>query len=161
VPADSRRREIVVHEYLGDPPRKPGKQGSFHKSAYSYFVRDDALTLFKAAARGAMITSPTTIRGREGEHFSQIWITNFVDCLDTGRTVAAPQLKEGVPGMLGVIKNAVFDETRWDGSELFVVPQDGGFFPYCTEDFVGKWKASKLKGIVFSRFLFDPDAIAC
>lgn len=160
IPVDSRRSERVVREYLGDPPKKPGKHGAFHKSAYSYFVRDDALPLLSVAARASIVVSPTKIIGRENEPFSQVWVTNYVNCLDVKATIAAPPLNK-LPGGMGVIKKPIFDETRWDGSELFVVPQEEGFFPYCSESFVMKWKAAQFKGMMFTRFLFDPDAVLC
>lgn len=62
---------------------------------------------------------------------------------------------------IGVIKRPVFDEGRWDGSDLFVVPQDPSTSLFCTERFVANWKQSKLKGALFSRFLMDPEAIKC
>ncbi len=160
IPTDSRTIECVVGEYLGDPPRKPGKHGSFHKSAYSFFVRADALPLVTHAASGNVQTHPVQVIGRERESFVQIWVTNFVDCLDIAKTSASPSTGKQ-PGKIGVIKRAVFDESRWDGSDLFVVPQDPSYCFFCTESFVQKWKEAKLKGAMFTRFLMDPEAIRC
>lgn len=158
IPAHSRKKEGVVNEYFGDPPTKPKKLGSFHKSAYGFFVRDDALEQFQRAARGNLITNPTTVVGRESEVFYQVWITNYVDCLDLAQTVASPSSGKAA-GKIGVIKRPVFDEKRWDGSDLFVVPQDPSFCLFCSEQFVVDWQAAKKKGVVFRRFLMDPEAI--
>lgn len=160
IPAHSRKRESVVAEYLGDPPTKPKKLGSFHKSAYGFFVRDDALELFRHATRGNLLTSPTKILGRESEVFHQVWVTNFVDCLDLAQTVTSTPSGKS-PGKIGVIKRPVFNESRWDGSGLFVVPQDPSFCLFCSEQFAADWKAAKKKGMVFRRFLMDPEAIRC
>ena len=160
IPVDSRKREAVVGEYLGDPPRKPGKHGQLHKSAYAFFVRQDALQLVQTAARGAIVTSPTRMLGRESEAFHQIWLLNVVDCLDVAKTVASPSTNRK-PGKIGVIRRPVFDESRWDGSDLFVVPQDPSYCYFCTENFVAQWKAAKLKGAMFSRYLMDPEGIRC
>lgn len=160
IPMDSRKKERVLAEYLGDPPRKARKQGSFHKSAYSFFVRDDALELIEKSTGGKILTNPTTIVGREAENIYQFWVTNFVDCLNLTMTVASP--KSGrAPDKIGVIKRPVFDEARWDGSDLFVVPQDPSYCYFCTENFIVQWKAAKLKGAMFSRYLMDTQAIRC
>lgn len=149
-----------VEEYLGDPPRKPGKRGDIHITASSYYLRLSVVPIFEGAARGKMVSKPVIISGREMEAFVQIWVLNFVDCLDLGATISAP------PGslhkkfhMLGVIKKPVFDESRWDGSDLFVVPQDSGYNFYCTERFLDRWCQAKLRGAKFSRFLFDPKPV--
>jgi len=160
IPAHSRKKEVVVAEYLGNPPTKPKKVGSFHKSAYGFFVRDDAQELFQRAARGNLLMNQTKIVGRESEVFHQIWVTNFVDCLDLAQTTASPPSGK-TPGKIGIIKRAVFDELRWDGSGLFVVPQDPSFCLFCSEQFMADWKTSKKKGMVFRRFLMDPEAICC
>lgn len=158
--SDFRKKESVLREYLGDPPRKPGKHGSFLKSAYSFFVRDDALSLIRSAAKGLLFSSATKVIGREGETFHQFWVTNFVDCLDLNKTSASPSMGK-YPGKIGVIRHPVFDEARWDGSDLFVVPQDPSYCYFCTENFVEQWKAAKLKGAIFSRYLMDPEPIRC
>ena len=160
IPLDSRKKERVISEHLGDPPAKARKHGNFHKSAYSFFIRSDALELVHQAARGNLLTSPTTIIGRESEDVYQIWVTNFVDCLDLTKTLASPPLRQN-PGKIGVIRRPVFDEMRWDGSDLFCVPQDPSYCFFCSEDFVQKWKASKFKGAKFSRFLMDANSVIC
>lgn len=160
IPADSRRREVEIAEYLGDPPRKPGKHGSLLKSAYSFFVRADALSLVAESARGNLLTRPTIVVGRETEEVFQFWVTNFVDCLDVAKTVVAPAASPR-PGKIGVIKRPEFDESRWDGSDLFVVPQDPSYCFFVSERFVERWRAAKFKGAMFSRFLMDPEAIKC
>ncbi len=156
----NRDQEILLEEYLGEPPRKPGKRGDLHRSANGLFVRPAALTLFESASRGRLVISPTTIIGREDEDFKQIWVLNFVDCLDVAKTVASPT-GGFYKGKIGVIKRPVFDENRWDGSDLFVVPEDPSFCLFCSENFVQQWKAAKLKGAMFARFLMDPDSIIC
>jgi hypothetical protein len=113
---------------------------------------------FESACRGKLASRPTRILDREAEHFRQVWVLNFVDCLDEAKTMASP------PGgfykdKIGVIKRPAFDEHRWDGSDLFVVPQDPSYCLFCSETFVTQWKAAKLKGAMFSRFLMDPEAI--
>jgi hypothetical protein len=155
-----RKIAVTLSEYLGDPPRKPAKHGDIHMSASQCFVRPGALQLFESASRSKLQSAPVTIVGREDEEFRQVWILNFVDCLDVEKTVASP------PGgfykdKIGAIKRPVFDESRWDGSDLFVVPQDPSYCFFCTENFVAQWKAAKFKGAMFSRFLMDPDAIRC
>lgn len=160
IPSDSRSKEVEIAEYLGDPPRKPGKHGALLKSAYAFFVRADALPLISDSARGKLLTSPTIVVGRESEGIFQFWVTNFVDCLDTTKTIASP-MASPKPGKIGVIKRAVFDESRWDGSDLFVVPQDPSYCFFVTERFVEKWRVAKFKGAMFSRFLMDPEAIEC
>lgn len=160
IPEESRRVESLIAEYLGDPPRKPGKHGSFHKSAYSYFVRDDALELFRGAAKGRMLSKPTTVVGRESEVFHQVWVTNFVDCLDVSNSVISPSTGKQ-KGKIGVIKRPAFDSSRWDGSDLFVLPQDPNYVLYCSEAFIAGWKAAKKKGIEFRRHVMDLDAICC
>ena len=158
IPEDSRKAECLVREYLGDPPRKPGKRGSFHRSAYSFFIRDDALSLFSSASQGLILTNPARIVGRERETFHQIWVTNFVDCLDLAKTSVSPSVSRR-PGKVGVIKRPVFDENRWDGSDLFVVPQDPSYCFFCSEKFVAQWQAAGFKGAIFSKHLMDRDAI--
>ncbi|PJA40165.1 MAG: hypothetical protein CO182_08230, partial [Lysobacterales bacterium CG_4_9_14_3_um_filter_62_6] len=155
IPVDSRKNERLLVEYLGKPPRKARKHGSFHKSAYSFFVRDDALGLIERSTGGQILTSPTTIVGRESENIHQFWVTNFVNCLNLAMTIASPSSGR-VRGKIGVIKRPVFDEARWDGSDLFVVPQDPSYCYFCTENFITQWKAAKLKGAMFSRYLMDP-----
>ena len=150
----------VLHEYLGNPPRKPGKHGDIHLSASRYFVTAKALALFAFASRDTLQSRPVTIVGREQEDIHQVWILNFVDCLDLEKTVASPS-GGFYKGKIGVIKRPVFDESRWDGSDLFVIPQDPSYCLFCTENFVHQWKAARLKGALFSRFLMDPDAIRC
>lgn len=155
-----RKAGKVLREYLGNPPRKPGKHGDLHASASRYFVRSKALALVVSASRGKVQTSPVTIVGRESDDIRQVWTLNFVDCLDIGKTIASPS-NGFYKGKMGVIKRPVFDESRWDGSDLFVVPQDPSYAFFCTETFIAQWKASKLKGAMFSRFLMDPDPIRC
>jgi hypothetical protein len=152
--------EREIREYLGDPPRKPGKHGSFHKSAYSFFIRDDALPLFLRSARTSIETNVTKVTGRESEMIHQVWVTNFVDCLDLTRTSVSPKLGD-MPGKIGVIKRPVFDESRWDGSDLFVVPQDPSYRLFCSEQFIEQWRAARLKGALFSQYLMDPNPIRC
>jgi hypothetical protein len=65
------------------------------------------------------------------------------------------------PGRIGVIKRPMFDESRWDGSDLFVVPQDPSYCIFVSERFVERWRAAKFKGSMFSRYLMDPEAIEC
>lgn len=150
----------TLEEYLGDPPRKPGKRGDIHITGWRYYLRSTVVPLFEQAAQGKILTKPLIIKGREGEEFVQLWVLNFVDCLDLKATVSTP------PGslhkkhkMIGVIKKPVFDESRWDGSDLFVVPQNPSFTFFCTERFVDRWREDKLKGAEFCRFLFDPAPI--
>jgi hypothetical protein len=161
IPEWLREKETLLGEYLGDPPISgPRKQGSFHKSANGFFVRDDAIDLFEAATRGNLIKNPTRIIGRESETFWQVWVTNVVDCLDVANTVASPQIRRE-PGKLGVIERPAFHVERWDGSGVFIVPQDRNGRWFCSEQFIGEWKKSKRKGIKFSRFFFDPAPIKC
>lgn len=160
VPQGYRQVERVVAEYLGDPPRKPGKKGSFHKSAVSFFASGAAITFLETACRGLWATEPTILKGREEEVFRQFWVLNFVDCLD----VAASRIDEKLhkdPKRVGVIKRAVINEARWDGSDLFVLPQNPNHTLYCSERFIEGWKAAKLKGALFSRYLMNLDAIKC
>ena len=155
-----RNREVVVSEYLGEPPGKPKKRGVFHKSATGYFIRADVVELFKSAANGKIILNRSTLVEREDETFYQAWVINFVDCLDIKRTSFAPTLSNN-PIHVGVIKYPVFDESRWDGSDLFAVPQDPSYSWFCTERFIEKWKALKFKGASFSRNYMDGEAIKC
>lgn len=155
-----RQAAAVLEEYCGNPPRKPAKKGSIHISGSFYYARKDVLALLQTASSHQLLTKPTSILGRENEIFEQFWVLNFVDCLDLDKTIASqPGTIHKKFGKIGVIKRPVFDESRWDGSDLFVVPQDPSFRLYCTENFIAEWKARKLKGAKFSRFLFDPDAI--
>ena len=94
ISAYDRRVAHRLEEYLGDPPRKPGKHGDFHMSSFMYFVRTNALRFFETAAREKLLTRPIAIVGRQSEEFRQIWVTNFIDCLDLNRTIASPPLKE-------------------------------------------------------------------
>ena len=155
-----RKVEPVLTEYLGDPPRKPGKHGDIHKSANAFFVGARAREIFHAAAREHVRTASTRLVGRENEDFHQVWVLNFVDCLDLGRTIASPS-SGFYKDKIGVITRPVFDETRWDGSDLFVVPQDPSYCFFCTERFIERWREAKFKGAMFSRFLMDPNAISC
>lgn len=159
-PDSCREKESLLVEYCGEPPRKPAKKGDFHRSAYGYFVKSTALDFFEKASRGKLIKNPTKIIDRADEEFYQIWVTNYVDCLDVKNTVASPA-GGYYKNKIGVIKRPVFDEKKWDGSDLFVVPQDPSFCLFCTEKFVEQWKQSKLKGMMFSRFLMDSEAIKC
>jgi hypothetical protein len=87
-----------------------------------------------------------------------MWVLNFVDCLDIDRSsISVPTIPK--KGYVGIIKRPVFDESRWNGSDLFAVPQDPNCHLFCTERFAVEWKTAKLKGALFSRFLMDPDAI--
>lgn len=160
VPEFCRERQTALKEYLGEPPRKPGKHGDLHVTGSWYFVRPRVLTLLEKAARGHVASHPTTVAGREAEDFQQVWVLNFVDCLDIGQSSISEPLRP-IPGKVGTIKRPVFDESRWDGSDLFVVPQDRNCHWFCTEKFVADWKAAKLKGAEFSRFLMDPESIKC
>jgi hypothetical protein len=158
IPEESRRMEPFIKEYLGEPARKPGKQGSFHKSAYSYFARSDVLELLMSASRGRMLKEPTIVLGREAEDFHQIWITNFVDCLDVENSLISPNTGK-TKGKVGVIKRPAFDIRRWDGSDLFVLPQDPTYVLYCSLEFIDHWKMSKKKGVEFRRHILDPNPI--
>lgn len=158
IPDYYRDIETVLGEHLGDPPRKPGKKGDLHKSAYGFFARPAALALLVNGSQNKVATHPAVLLGRESEEFQQFWVLNYVDCLDVpNSSISEPVVR--VPGRVGVIKRAAFDEARWDGSDVFVVPQDPVHNVYCSERFVAQWKAAKLKGALFSRFLMDPDAI--
>jgi hypothetical protein len=148
-----------LSEYMGLPPRsKPGRKGNFHVSAGRHFADGKALALIEKACRGRIATRPTPIEGRDAESFMQFWVLNFVDCLDRENTVASPSAGF-YKAKIGVIKRAAFDERRWDGSDLFCVPEDPSYALFCTERFVADWRSEKLKGAAFSRFLFDPEAI--
>lgn len=152
-----RSREVNVAEYLGVPVRKPGKRGDFHKSANGYFANQRAITLIQDACNQNIITSHVSIEGREAETFRQFWITNFVDCMNAAATIAGPP---GIySGKIGVIKRLEIDAERWDGSDLFVIPQDPSSTMVCTERFIDRWRGDKLRGAQFSRFRFDPDPI--
>jgi hypothetical protein len=146
-------------EYLGMPPRSPGRQGDFHESAGSYFLTDHALPTFEEAARGRVLKRATKVQGRSGE-FWQVWVVNFVDCLDLAGTQASPP-GGFYKGKIGVIRKPVFDESRWDGSGLFVVPQDPSSCLFCTERFLEAWRSSGLVGIQFSKQFMDPHPIKC
>lgn len=161
IPDWLREKETLLTEYLGDTRKAaPRKHGSFHKSANGLFVRDDAIGLFETATRGNLIKNATRIAGRNDEQFWQLWVTNIVDCLDIANTVASPPNKRE-PGKLGVIEKPAFLADRWDGSGVFTVPQDRNARWFCSQEFVADWKASKRKGITFSRFFFDPSPIKC
>ena len=160
VPASFRRIESRITEYLGDPPRRPAKKGNLLKSAYGYFCTNSAREMLLEASKGRVIFSPTEVVGRDGEMISQFWVVNVVDCLDLSNTVASSGA-HAKNGNLGVIKRPAFDESKWDGSDLFVVPQDQNDCYFVSIRFVEKWRASKFKGAKFSRFLMDPDAIKC
>jgi hypothetical protein len=112
------------------------------------------------AARGGVITKPLVIVGREEDTFFQVWLTNFVDCLDEANTISSPQ-PHRLQGRIGVIKTPAFDAGRWDGSDLFSVPQDPNNRIFCTDRFMEAWRAASLRGALFSRRLFDPEAIVC
>jgi hypothetical protein len=137
---------------------KPRKCGDFHESCGLVFANEKALKLIEKAARGKVQAFPITIKGREDETFYQLFVLNCVNCLDVGQTDSSP------PGnfwknKIGVIRGPVFDENRWDGSDLFVVPEDPSTKWFCTENFVKEWKAAKLKGACFSKRMFDPEKI--
>lgn len=160
VPVPFRKVESRINEYLGDPPRKPAKKGVLLKSAYSYFCTANARDLILDASKGGVIFSPTDVVGRESESVHQFWVVNLIDCLDLSKTVASPATS-GQKGKLGVIKRPFFDESKWDGSDLFIVPQDPSYCYFVSTRFAEKWQASKFKGAKFSRFLMDPEAIRC
>lgn len=160
IPIENRRITPVVKEYLGDPPRKSRKRGDLHKSAYSFCLRSEALELFRNSCKDKIRINATKIVGRESEQFFEIWVTNFVDCLDLQKTVSSPN-RGPYRDKIGVIRRPVFDENRWDGSDLFVVPQDPNYCFFCTENFVKSWNEHKFHGAMFSRFLMDPEAILC
>ncbi len=158
IPTDSRVREVVLREYLGDPPRRPAKRGEFHRSAFGYFIREDLLPTFLESANGRMLCNPTLILGRESEKFVQIWITNEVDCLNIGETDFSPTVDKRV-GKFGVIRRPAFDMDRWDGSDLFVVPEDPNQKVFCSAQFIKKWKELKTRGMMFARHFMDCDPI--
>jgi hypothetical protein len=153
---DHRVAYPILAEYLGDPPVKPRKKGDFHQSGSSCYMDEKALDLFSRESKGNLKFIQITIRGREKENFFQVWVENFVDCLDRGRSVI--NKKTGIiPHQVGVIKTAIFDLERWDGSGLFVIPEDPSYNLYCSEIFLSEWKKSKMKGINFSRYFMDLD----
>lgn len=147
-----------LREYLGVPPRKPARRGDFHSSGSSFFIKSELVEVFAAASNENFQTSAITIEGRERESIVQFWCLNFVDCLDIKNTVAPPS--SGIcKGKIGVIKKPAFDESRWDGSDLFVVPQDPSFSMFASDRFVKKWVMSRRKGAQFSRYLMDTQAL--
>jgi hypothetical protein len=158
ITAPNRVTATALAEYLGDPPRKPGKRGDVHLSGGLYFATTDALSLIREASRGLVSDARVSISAREGSELSQLWVLYFVDCLDLAGTQAAPA-SGFFKGKIGTIKRPVIDASRWDGSELFVVPEDPGYKLFCTSSFVEKWQKSKLKGLAFCRYLFDPHPI--
>lgn len=160
IPEYCRQKQGKLMEYLGDPPRKPGKRGDIHITDSWYFVRSNALAFIESAARGRVLKNPITIGDRQCEVFQQVWVVNYVDCLDVEKSSITEKVSRD-PSRVGVIKRPVFDERRWDGSDLFVVPQDPSYCLFCSENFLAQWKAAKLKGAMFSRFLMDPEAIKC
>lgn len=153
-----RKIETSLREYLGDPPDHPKKKGDIHMSANCIFASPSVRDFIRAAAKGKLISRPVKIIGREEEHFEQIWVLNFVDCLDLAKTVSSKS-SGFYKGKIGVIKRPIFDEHRWDGSDVFVVPQDPSYRWFVTEAFVAQWKEAKFKGAAFSRFLMDPEEI--
>lgn len=158
IPEYYRRKLVRLIEYLGVPPVKPRKKGDFHMSACEFFAREKIITFLACAEKCELLTNRTEIIGREDENIFQFWVVNVVDCLDVEKTIASEPYNNKTKKM-GVIKRPVFDESKWDGSDLFIVPQDPNYCLFCSENFVKKWKENKFKGAEFSRYLFDPDKI--
>lgn len=158
IPEQYRAKLIKLSEYLGVPPVKPRKKGDFHKGASEFFACETLIPFLASATKGAIIANKAEIVGRESENIFQFWVVNVVDCLDVEKTTASEPYNKKTKKM-GVIKRPVFDESKWDGSDLFIVPQDPNYKLFCTENFVKKWKENRFKGAEFSRYLFDPDKI--
>ena len=152
-----RRKVHRLEEYLGSPPRKPGRHGDLHITDSHYFAAGAAEELIRRGCNDRLVTGRVDIEGRKQE-FTQFWVLNFVDCLDIERSDVSPA--SGFHrNKIGVIRRPVFDLDRWDGSDVFVIPQDPSYALYCTARFVERWKAAKLKGARFSRYLMDPEAL--
>jgi hypothetical protein len=159
IPEFGSRHEKVIEEYLGNPPRKTRKHGSFHKSALGRFVINPALDFLVQSSKNSFELRPTKVVGREIDDFYQFWVTNSVDCLDLARTKATVPGKR-VQGRIGIIQFPVFDKSRWDGSDLFVVPQDEFYNWFVTERFIEGWRNLKCKGASFAEHFMD-DGIRC
>ena len=156
----NRRVAHVLQEYLGNPPCKPKRKGDFHASGSYYYVSAAALPMFEESARGGVIAKPVRVIGREDEAFFQVWLVNVVDCLDQTNTEASPPTHT-MKGRIGVIRKPVFDEEKWDGSDLFSVPQDPNNLMFCTSLFIERWRKNKLKGALFAKHRFDSQPTAC
>jgi len=105
-----------------------------------------AVDVMGLADHGTLI--PVELADREDGQFHYFWSTRVVDCLDQERTTWIQ------PGLL---RNAVFDDSRLGDAELFTVPEDQRFqfSLFLRESMLAKIKKARLKGFLVKRG--DPD----
>lgn len=153
----SKWRIPLLTEYMGDPPRKkPLRKGHYHQSAWQNYFSEFSREALTNMLETNGVFRPVKIVERE-EVFYRYWCTNVVDCLDFNRSLISNMHNR--PDSIGVVKKPVFDETKWDGSDVFRIPRDLNHNVYCSERFVEECRKHKIKGITFGIGLFDPDPI--
>lgn len=157
IPDVDRIHETELSEYFGEGLSSPKKKGDFHGSANGKFFSERSLPLIREAARHKIIVKKSNLGGLNGQ-FYQAWITNVVDCLNLKLTKSS-EPSHHISGKIGVIKHPAFDITKWDGSDLFIVPQDPNYKWFVTEKFVDEWRKMKFKGITFAKNFMDLQAI--
>lgn len=148
----------MLYEYMGDPPRKrPFKKGHYHQAGMQHYFSTFARQMLGEFLEPVGVFRRVNIVGRDDEIFFRYWCNKVVDCLDLKRSVISNINPK--PNLIGVVKTPVFDNARWDGSNVFRVPGDGNHVVYCSERFVEECRKHKINGMKFCVGLFDPDPI--
>lgn len=139
----------------------PRRRGDFYEANSSMFFSNRVVEEIGATLREFGVLFPVNIAG-ESALFFRFWVTHVCDCLDVGRSVISKpsnRISSWWNKKSGVIVDARFDESRWDGSDLFRVPQDPNHQCFVSQGFVDLCMAKRVAGMAFSKGLFDDDAI--
>lgn len=148
----------LLEQYLGDgkKKRKPRPIGDSPSSGAVHLVSQKAANALSDIFEKHAKLYPVKLRDAPNEEFFMVVVTTEIDCLDRESSTGKKSGYEKKPEYFSTIETWVFDESKLEGVDLFVLP-DSNTTCYVSEGFKQRVIDSGLKGFEFRKEFWDED----
>ncbi|WP_018624959.1 imm11 family protein [Kangiella aquimarina] len=150
----------LLEQYLGDgkKKRKPSPIGDAPSSGVIHLVSQKAVDALSDIFDKHAKLYPVKLKDAPNEDFYMIVVTTEVDCLDREKSTGKRTGYEKRPEYFSSIHTWVFDESKLEGVDLFVLP-DSKTTCYVSERFKQRVLYSGLKGFGFVKEFWDDEPL--
>ncbi|AOE49525.1 imm11 family protein [Kangiella sediminilitoris] len=150
----------LLEQYLGDgkKKRKPGIIGDSPSSGVVHLVSEKAANALSDIFEKHAKLYPVKLKDAPNENFYMVVVTTEIDCLDRDKSTGKRTGYEIRPEYFSSIHTWVFDESKLEGVDLFVLP-DSKTTCYVSDRFKQRVIDAGLKGFGFEKEFWDEDPI--
>lgn len=150
----------LLEQYLGDgkKKRKPGVIDDSPSSGVVHLVSGKAANALSDIFEKHAKLYPVKLKDAPNEDFYMVVVTTEIDCLDRENSAGKKSGYEKKPEYFSTIETWVFDESKLEGVDLFVLP-DSKTTCYVSEQFKQRVLDSGLKGFGFVKEFWDEEPL--